>query len=239
MSDIILPRSVPLFQAVFGSQHHPDILTQFLNAVIDLPDEDVAQVTLLHPNPPGDDALKRSTLDVLAETTKGRLIKVDVNLEVEPGVPDRVAHFSEKMLARLRPGWFYDEMREPVTILIVEEQLFSGGTGYHHQYWWAEPETGSLLTQLCRLHTLELAMVPRTTDGSDLWKWLSFIGADDEEELDMAARLDPVIGEAVTLVRRFSEDEEFRLRHLDHEKRLADQPDPRCEAAREGREEGS
>jgi predicted transposase/invertase (TIGR01784 family) len=178
-------------------------------------------------------------LDVLVETASGRRINVEVQLDVRADLVDRIIYYHSKMVAqRLAPGSDYGRMNQCVTIVVLGEPLFPGLTGYHHQYCYSEVKTGSVLTEVSQLDTLDLTKVPQTADGSDLWKWLSFIGADDEEELDMAALLDPVIGEAVDLVKEFSKDEEFRLRQLYHEKWLSDQANDRNTALREGEAKG-
>jgi predicted transposase/invertase (TIGR01784 family) len=178
-------------------------------------------------------------LDVLVETASGRRINVEVQLDVRADLVDRIIYYHSKMVAqRLAPGSDYGRMNQCVTIVVLGQPLFPGLTGYHHQYCYAEVKTGSVLTEVSQLDTLDLTKVPQTADGSDLWNWLSFIGANDEKELDMAALLDPVIGEAVDLVKEFSKSEEFRLRQLYHEKWLSDQANDRNTALREGEAKG-
>jgi predicted transposase/invertase (TIGR01784 family) len=240
LSAIILPRSDLLFQAIFGDEGRLHILKAFLKAVLDLSDEDLAKVTLRKTNLTVENALdKQSVLDVVVVTGSGRRINIEIQLEVSRGLPGRVAYYNAKLMSQqLAPAGKYVGLNQCITILIVGEPLFAGEPGYHHRFWLAEPDTGIVFTKLVQIDTLELTKVPPTADGSDLWKWLAFIGAKDEEEIEMTAQLDPVIGQAATLVKHFSDDEEFRIRQLLHEKWLHERADGIYEAELRGRDEG-
>jgi predicted transposase/invertase (TIGR01784 family) len=108
-------------------------------------------------------------------------------------------------------------LRRAITILITAHGLFATG-GYHHRFWMSEPSTQTVFSDILEIDTLELSKVPQVGDGTKLWEWMKFIGSRTEQELDMAAALDPVIGKAATIVRSFSADEEARLRAEAREK---------------------
>jgi predicted transposase/invertase (TIGR01784 family) len=90
---------------------------------------------------------------------------------------------------------------------------------------------------LMEIHVLNLKRLPVDED-SKLVDWLRFIGAEGEEEIEMAAVKNPVINEAYCKLQVMSEDEANRMIY---EARLKAQRDEysRIRGARqEGREEG-
>lgn len=88
------------------------------------------------------------------------------------------------------------------------------------------------------LHTVELPKVPAVDDGSDLWDWMRFVAADTEEELDMAAKDNPQIARAATLVKHFSADESLRAAVESRDRFLWDQATREDHARTQGLEQG-
>jgi len=86
--------------------------------------------------------------------------------------------------------------------------------------------------------TLELTKLPSASDGTRLWDWLTFVNAQTEEELDMAATLDPTIEKATTIVRYFSANETLRHQAESREKWQRDVATLRAVGRAEGLEEG-
>jgi predicted transposase/invertase (TIGR01784 family) len=58
---------------------------------------------------------------------------------------------------------------------------------------------------------LELKKLPENSDGSDLWKWMEFFKTESKEELEMLAKSDAALKEAVCKFKELSYDEALRL----------------------------
>ncbi len=113
---------------------------------------------------------------------------------------------------------------------------------FHHRYRLADVGHQVELTDLIEVDILELPKLTPMDEPTLLWKWLRFLSVRDEEELDMAATLDPVIGAAVTKAKLFSADETVRILEEQREKArndyLSSLNSARIDGLIEGRTEG-
>jgi predicted transposase/invertase (TIGR01784 family) len=216
-----------MFKQVFGDPGNQDLLVALLRAVLDLPEVAYTDVTLANPHLGPDVANgKESVLDVMVVLATGEQVDVEIQVEVLPNLRPRIMFYTAKMLTgQLGRGQDYGLLRRAVSVLITPGEVIPGGAGYHHRFWLVEPGTGVVFSDLMEVDTLELAKVPVDPDGSDLWKWLVFLKASNEQELAMAAQLDPVIGRAATVVHFFSEEEQSRLEEEAVEKARRDRAD--------------
>ncbi|MDR1851589.1 MAG: Rpn family recombination-promoting nuclease/putative transposase [Propionibacteriaceae bacterium] len=212
MTKLIPPRSDLVFKRVFGDERHIDILTAFLQAVLELPIEEYAEVRLANTHLPVESqSVKSSILDVMVTTTSGRSIDVEIQVKLVENLAERVVFYNARMLAaQLGKGKRYKDLRQAITIVILACNLLPDDE-YHHRFHMAETETGLRFSEVLQIDTLELMKLPEHSDGSALWKWLKFVAAETEQELDMAGKSDPMIGKAATIVRHFSAEEEARI----------------------------
>jgi hypothetical protein len=63
------------------------------------------------------------------------------------------------------------------------------------------------------IHVLELPKVSKEPDESAVWDWAKFIGVESEEELNMLAEKNEVMGKAVGELYRVSADKEVRWQY--------------------------
>jgi hypothetical protein len=108
MTPLFSPKEDLVFKLLFGDERHIDLLSGFLKAVLPLPGDDLAEISLISPTLPAEfPADKVGILDVQVRTRSGRLIDVEiVRREVaqiivsqwglspkeEPDVPSSVAY---------------------------------------------------------------------------------------------------------------------------------------------------
>jgi predicted transposase/invertase (TIGR01784 family) len=213
MANLIPPRTDLLFRHVFGDEENKEFLIAFLQAVLGLPPQALAQVALIdtHLDVVSHDH-KEPVLDVRAQLATGEQIDVEIQLQVTRRLRPRIMYYTSRMLAgQLHQGDNYDALGRAITILIVGQDL-SPDDGYHHRYLMCEPDTNKVFSDALEIDTLELQKVPQAWDGTQLWKWMKFIAARNEQELDMAAQLDPVVAKAASVVRRWSAEDMVRLR---------------------------
>jgi predicted transposase/invertase (TIGR01784 family) len=95
-----------------------------------------------------------------------------------------------------------------------------------------------VFSDLLQIDTLELSKVPDVGDGTDLWKWMRFIGSRTEQELHMAAQLDPKIAEAANVALRWTADDQFRFEMEMLEKAERDYYSGLNQAHKQGHAEG-
>ncbi|MDR1711473.1 MAG: Rpn family recombination-promoting nuclease/putative transposase [Propionibacteriaceae bacterium] len=239
MAEVIPPRTDLLFKHIFGDEENKEFLIALLRAVLDLPADAFARVELLKTQLEVESGgQKGPVLDVRAQLGTGEHVDVEIQLRVTRRLPPRIAYYTARMLAeQLHSGERYDQLGRAVTVLIVGENL-SNDEGYHHRFLMSEPATGKVFSDALEIDTLELRKVPQAGDGTQLWKWMRFIAAQSAEELDMAAQLDPVIAKAADAVRRWSEDDIFRLQLAAQEKVERDYLSRMHDDLEDAREEG-
>jgi predicted transposase/invertase (TIGR01784 family) len=85
---------------------------------------------------------------------------------------------------------------------------------------------------------LELLKLPKHPDGTSLWAWLKFINAINEEDLEMASNLNPVISKTKAKLLELSADQQTRMLAELREKELRDVRGMIAKGREEGIEEG-
>jgi predicted transposase/invertase (TIGR01784 family) len=108
---------------------------------------------------------------------------------------------------------------------------------YHNAYCLYDPKSGSRFSDDLSLHTLELPKVGDEDEHTELWAWLEFLKAKNEEELEMLAREYPAVQPAVRKLIRLSADERARALFESREKARRDALSWQYEAREEGRSE--
>ena len=80
-----------------------------------------------------------------------------------------------KMLTeQLKRGRKYSLIKKVVSIIITGYPLtqLAGSGRYHHQFRYRTGD-GIEFTDLVEVNTLELPKLPRKTDNTDLWNWIT------------------------------------------------------------------
>jgi predicted transposase/invertase (TIGR01784 family) len=247
------PRYDVVFKMLFGDPEHTDVTVAFLKTVVDLPDEEFERIEIVDPSVRADDpGNKQPVVDVRLTTSSGKMINIEVQLDVTPEFKDRVVYgLSKTVAAQLRAGDAYLSLRRSIAVVITWDPLFRGRGPYHREFVLRDRVDGVVLSRLVEVHTLELGKVPVVDDRSPLWEWSRFLKIDSREELEMvietasapvrqvAARLKELSrSEANRMVfearLRQERDQESRERFA----RMEGRAEGRAEGHAEGRAEG-
>ncbi|MCL2162039.1 MAG: Rpn family recombination-promoting nuclease/putative transposase [Betaproteobacteria bacterium] len=238
------PRNDLVFKLLFGDARNTDILADFLNAALDLPEEDFLDIVLVDPHLNGEDIDdKQGILDVKAKTATGKIIDIEIQVAEQPQMRERIVFYLSRMITeQINRGDSYRKIERSICILITDYVQIPENGCYHNRYRLHDPKTGSAFTDLMEVNALELPKLPHNTDGTALWSWLKFLAARKDEELKMLAEKNPRIDKAVGRLKELSEDERTRLLAESREKWEWDHA-ARMQAAEEkglekGREEG-
>ncbi|GHU05542.1 hypothetical protein FACS1894158_08670 [Betaproteobacteria bacterium] len=211
-----------------------------LKSILDLPEEDYQEVTIVDPHLKGevpDD--KQGILDVKVKTPGGKLIDIEIQIVEHPQMRERVVFYLARMVTeQISRGEDYQEIKRSISILITDYVQIPENKDYRNCYRLHDRKTGSEFTDLLEVNTLELPKLPLEEDGSALWDWLGFLKARKEEELMRLAEKDPQLKKAVTRLVALSADEQTRLLAESREKLQRDIAAREYAAREEGREEG-
>ncbi|GHU43421.1 hypothetical protein FACS1894190_13900 [Spirochaetia bacterium] len=207
-----------VFKEIFGSQNNIDILTGFLQSVLDIPEEEYSHLTLVNT-----DLNRRSKtektgiVDVLVHTKSGMVIQVELQVKPADSLRKRILYYLAKLLVKqIKRGMKYKQIERVVGILITGHILVPEEEGYYNVYGFRNRKSGKLFSDAVELHTIELPKVPAEDDGSKLWKWAKLFRASNEEEFNMVAEKDPLIKKTVVTIMELSEDERADM-EADHE----------------------
>ena len=98
---------------------------------------------------------------------------------------------------------------------------------FHNKYMLCDIKTKSLFTDILEIHTFEMKKLPEFPESGEKnekqFLWLSLIGADREEEVEMLATKSPVMKKAVGVLKKLSADEKARLLYESREKARFDE----------------
>lgn len=210
--DLLSPKSDIIFKLLFGDEKSIEILTDFLKAVLDIPQSDYEDVTIVDPHLlrqyEGD---KLGILDVKVRTKSKKIIDIEIQVKPKPDIEKRVVLYLSKMISeQVGSGIDYAKIQRAISIIITDYTLKPNKSGYHNRYLLAD-KAGEQFTDILEVNTLELSKLPEKEDGTPLWEWMKFLKAESKEEFDMIAEKNPVINKAVVRLAELSQDERTRM----------------------------
>ena len=233
------PRNDAVFKRLFGDIRDTGPLADFLGSALDLPPEEFLNIELIDPHLNGDELDdKQGILDIRARTASGKMIDIEIQLVEQPQMRERIVFYLSRMVtAQIARGKDYSEIKRSICVLITDYVQIPENDRYHNRYRLYDPDSGSELTRLLEIDTLELAKLPHNSDGTQLWNWLRFLIA-EEDEMESLAEKNPQIGRAMARLAELSEDEREYLLAESREKMRRDNAARLNAATQKGLEEG-
>jgi len=222
--DMLSVKNDLIFKMIFGDPKNKDIMENFLKSVLDIPHDEYDEMEIIDPNlrldaPDG----KIGILDIKLRTKNGKIVDVELQLLRTPEMIERILFYSSKMFTeQIGTGDSYKEIKKVISILILDYDMIKNKPKYIHKFLLHDKSDNTTLTDLLEIYVLELGKLPKQTDDTKLYDWLSLFNAKKEEEFSMIAERTPEIKSAVMLVKELSEDEETRLLAESYEKRRRD-----------------
>jgi predicted transposase/invertase (TIGR01784 family) len=165
---------------------------------------------------------------------------VEIQILEIPQMTERIIFYASKMITeQIRKGNDFDAIQPVVSIIILDFNLIADSDSYHNTYRLYDNNTGSLFTDRLEIHTLELRKLPKESDQTLLFDWLSFIKAEREEDYIMLAEKNPVMDRAYGVLKELSEDEQIYLIEESREKMRRDNASRMKGALKQGLEQGA
>ena len=236
---ILSPKTDIVFKMLFGDPRNKNILTDFLKSVLDLPDGEYSDITIVDPHLkreyPDD---KLGILDVKLTTASGYSLDVEIQVIAIPEMRSRITYYLANMITeQLGSGGSYINLKRAICIVIADYPLITESERYHTVFQMIEKNEHFPFNDLLEINVLDLTKIPKD-ENSDLVNWLRFLKAEREEEFEMAAENNAVINEAYAKLKVLSDSEANRMLY---ESRLKAQRDEKSRidgALAEGRMEG-
>ena len=229
-----------VFKLVFGDKRRVELLTAFLQAVLDLPACEYEKVTIVDPNVKREYSKdKAGILDVKIHTKSGNVIDVEIQVVPDAPLEKRILFYQAKMLTeQIGEGNDYDVIKPVISIVITDFPLIARSKAYHHRFRFYDAKHNVELTNVQEINTLELTKLPKASDETDLFDWMMLIRAKSEEEYIMLAEKKPIFKKVVAVVKKLSADEEARMEYDQHELWRMDYAATVRNAARKGMARG-
>ena len=219
-----------VFKLVFGDKRRVELLTAFLQAVLELPVEEYEKVTIVDPNVKKEYSKdKAGILDEKIHTVSGTVIDVEIQVEPDAPLEKRIQFYQAKMLTeQIGEGNDYDVIKPVISIIITDFNFIDGSKAYHHRFRFYDAKNRVEFSDIQEINTLELTKLPKTSDETDLFDWMMLIRAKNEEDYTMLAEKKPIFKKVVAVVKKLSADEEARMEYDKHEMWRMDYMPPRC-----------
>ena len=225
MTYLLNPKVDFVFKNIFGKIGNEDILTDFINSVLKLPeDKKISKVRILNPiqeRTHKDDKL--SILDVYAIASDKTHYNIEIQRRDEHNIDRRtVYHFSVIYANQMYKGMDYINLAKTVTINILDFKYLDETQKYHSTFHLYEDEEKFLFTDMEEIHIIELPkMLEQWRAGeisprqNDLIKWLMLLQANEDmtvaKELEVLAMENSVVEKAMEAWKTLSQDPEARL----------------------------
>ncbi|MDE5564068.1 MAG: Rpn family recombination-promoting nuclease/putative transposase [Oscillospiraceae bacterium] len=221
------------------------LLKNFISDVLDIPFENILDVTLTNPEMPSDYAdgkLVRLDLSVKLRKQDGMETLVNVELQVNSQSYFKkrtLFYWSKLYTSELRSGESYKSLKRTICINILNFNI-TDKQDYHTEIIAADKDTGEPFTDLLSIHFFELRKVTERVDVNDRkTMWMQLIKADTEEKLNMIKNTNiPAMKQAVQVIFDMSADTVLRERARIREKALHDEASALEGAREEGLKEG-
>ena len=214
------PKSDLIFKLLFGDERSNEILTAFLKAVLRLPEDDYDEVIIMNPFLLQEyDGDKLGILDVKIKTKSKKVIDIEIQVKPTTEMKERVLFYSSKMITeQVGSGGKFEKIKRVISIIITDYALIAESGKYHHRFTLYDYENNVEFTDIIEVNTLELTKIPQAEDGTELWRWLKFLSAEREEDLDMIAEKSPEVKKAVVRLMELSKDEKTRMLYESRQK---------------------
>jgi predicted transposase/invertase (TIGR01784 family) len=216
-----------LFKRIFGVPENKDILLDFLNSII-LTDVNGPLTDLslddreIDPEFLGD---KAARLDILATTTSGTRINIEVQL-VNIGGPEKRTLFYWARLygGQMVAGDLYPTLLPVITVNVVNFEFLPHPDRFHQTFLLQEMEEQTPLTRDCEIHFLEVPKFrrQRRAPKTKLDDWLTYLSNVQGKALERITMRQPAIKRAQTIEEIFLQDARERRMYEQREKGLRD-----------------
>ena len=232
-----------IFQKIFGQQENKDILISFLNAVLELEDnEKLDEIDILENTKLKKDSIddKLGILDIRAITLKGEQINIEIQLINQYNMDKRTLFYWSKIFAeQLKEGQPFNDLKKTITINILDFN-YIGVDNYNTVFHlWEDCHKDYKLTDVLEIRFIELPKFRKKKPdlSKPLERWLVFIEDSPEEVLEMVMKAEPTIAKAEEILEYLGSLDEVKRYYEAREMAIHDEITRVTGAKEEGRNE--
>jgi len=233
-----------VFKRIFGDERNIDSLHAFLQAVLDVEEQQLGEIQILNPYvAPESYNDKFGILDLKVKTNEGKIINVEIQLQREASYHSRIIYYLSKMIyQQMKSGEEYDVIQKVISISILDHDFVKKSNSYHHTFQLYDPYHKIPFGDIIEVHTLELPKLPDTHDGTKLWDWLAFFKSKDESQLRSLANHNQEVAKVVSAYKNMTVEEIEQIKEWESDRAARNKAqfiaDAKRKAAAEGMAEG-
>jgi predicted transposase/invertase (TIGR01784 family) len=207
------PRNNHFFKRIFGDSRDKEILTDFLKAALDIPEEEYGEVEILDPSSKVEhEGDKLNVIDVKLKTKSGKVISIEIQRFPENAFRERIVYEVSKLIEeQIGSGDEYEKIHTAICIVITEFRLIRENNEYHNKYVYYDVRTGSTFSDIAAIHTFELAKLDNATGDEPILDWLRFLDSDEVESMEAIAEKNEGVRRAVTKFKELTASEYERM----------------------------
>jgi predicted transposase/invertase (TIGR01784 family) len=231
------PKNDVIFKALLT--RNPLLLADVIERVLDLP-APLSEVTVLNPSLEIDRADdKASVLDVRCRLADGRLIGLEMQVDVRPVFVRRLLYYWARSYGgQLVAGRDYSALRPSISIAWLARNIFAGET-MHTIAKLCDVHTHRLICEDVELHFMELSKLrPEDLQRDRAAPWARFFRFESEDDIEQLAKEFPIMSQAKVALGKLSEDERLAQIAEDQHRAWASRLIEKQFAREEGHAEG-
>jgi predicted transposase/invertase (TIGR01784 family) len=228
-----------VFKMIFGDERNTDILTDFLQAVLDLPPEEYADIQLADPHARRErEKDKLGILDVRMRTATGQLIDIEIQVSDTPFMRERIIFYLSKLVTgQIGKGMDYENIKRAISIVITDYVLVPDTNECHDRFFLYSELTKTRFSDIVEIDTLELPKIPADRDpppspngaevplrrNTKLRQWTRFLAGKNREDFMELAQTSPTMKKAVGVLMELNASERRRMLAESREKARRDE----------------
>ena len=229
-----------IFKKVFGDKNDTEALASLLSALLEIPIEDMGEITLDNVEmPPELSDGKFGRLDLKLKLDD-KTIDIEIQLTNESDFRERSLYYWAKMFSRdLKSGEIYGKLSQTICINIINFNMFEC-EDYLSSFEIIEKNRYERLSDKLAIHFFELKKVGKYPKHKPMDEWLTLINAESEEELMSIENntSDKAIRKVALKLREYNADELIQYQAEKREEALHEEASKIASALAEGRAEG-
>lgn len=236
---VLLPKYDVVFKRIFGDQKNSRVLIHFINSIVGY---DIESVTILSGDLlPEDVTTKWSRLDVLARTSSGEMINIEIQIKNHGNmIPRTLFYWAQICSGQILRGNDFRELKRTISIIVLDFDLFKNDARYWRKCFIKDNETNEQITDLLEIHFLELRKMREKFIAQDnpVAVWLEFLRNPFSKEVIEAEERIPELKEAKDIFKKVNSNPRDRALWKMREQTMMEEASALNNARREGIERG-
>lgn len=226
------------FRKVFKNKK---VLKGFLMALLKLKEDEIIDIEVTDPYEEGEsEDEKEGILDIKVHLNNNQKLNLEMQNRYQPDWSERTIFYNCRMYVEgFEHGTPYGNMEPCIHIGILNFNYLKS-PGFHHKILLQDKKTHEIYSDKFILHMIELKKLEDSPEEErdELYRWAKLIAADNGEMMNMTAKGNPYMEEAISEMDRINMSETERYLYLRRSMAYTDEVSRMNYATQQGIQEG-